>query len=100
MYLFFALFCASSTTISAISELNAFLTFLFFIFDTPNLKMFGMLSIPLFINFFPNSESIAFDPRSSPVLIRFEPSPFPDCFYLSNFLLAFIFLNAGAARFR
>ena len=78
MYLFFALFCASSTTISAISELNAFFTFLFFIFETPNLNMLGMLSIPLFINFFPNSEPKAFDPRSNPALIRFEPSPFPN----------------------
>ena len=34
-----------------------------------------MLSIPLFINFFPNSVPIAFDPRSNLALIRFEPSP-------------------------
>ena len=37
-----------------------------------------MLPIPSFINFFPNLDPIAFDPRSNPVLIRFEPSPFPD----------------------
>ena len=40
--------------------------------------MLGMLSIPLFINFFPNSEPIAFEPRSGPALIRFEAIPFPD----------------------
>ena len=84
-----------------ISELNVFFTFLFFIFDTPNLKMFGMLSIPLFVNFFPNSLPIAFDARSNPALIRFDPSPFTDyAAFLSAFLLAFILLNAGAARFR
>ena len=83
MYLFLALFCVSSTTISAISEFNIFLTFLIFIFDTPNLKISGILSIPLFIIFFPNSDPIAFDPRSNPALIRFDPSPFPDWFTLS-----------------
>ena len=83
MYLFLVLFCVSSTTISAISELNIFLTFLFFIFDTPNLKIFGMLSILFFIIFFPNSDPITFDPRSNPALIRFDPSHFPDWFTLS-----------------
>ena len=90
IHLFYSnLFCASSTFISAVSEVIAFLTFLFFIFDTPNLKMLGMLSIPLFINFFPNSEPIAFDPRSNPALIRFEPSPFPDFDFLIFFSLLF-----------
>ena len=59
--------------------------------------MFEMLSIPLFIGFLPNSEPTAFDSRSNPALIRFLASPFPD---YPCFLLAFIFLNAGAARFR
>ena len=101
MYLFCTLFCASSITISVISKLNAFWTFLFFIFDTPNSKILGILSIPLFINFFPNLELKAFVPRSKPALTRFDPSPFPNyANFASILLLAFIFLNAGAAKFR
>ena len=38
-----------------------------------------MLSIPFFINFFPNSELKAFVPRLKPALARFEASPFPNC---------------------
>ena len=58
-----------------------------------------MLSIPFFINFFPNSELKAFVPRLKPALARFEASPFPNCADCAAFLLAFIFLNAGAAKF-
>ena len=67
----------------AISEVIAFLTFLFFVLETPNLKIFGILSIRLFINFFPNSDPKAFDPRSNPAFTRLEPSPCPDWFTLS-----------------
>ena len=67
----------------AISEVIAFLTFLFFILETPNLEMLGILSIPLFIYFFPNSEPKAVDPRSNPAFTRLEPSPCPDWFTLS-----------------
>ena len=65
------------------SEVIAFLTFLFFILETPNLKMLGILSIVLFIIFFPNSEPKDFVPSSIPVFARFEASPFPDGFTLS-----------------
>ena len=40
--------------------------------------MFGILSIPLYIIFFPNSDPIAFEPRLIPALNRVEPRPFPD----------------------
>ena len=59
------------------SDCMARLTFLFFIFEAPNLKMFGMLSMPLFINLLPNSEPKAFDPSSNPAFARFEASPLP-----------------------
>ena len=74
-YLFFALL----TTILAISDFIALLTFLFFIFETPNLNMFGMLSIPLFINLLPKSEPIAFDTSSNPAFARFDASSLPSC---------------------
>ena len=93
--MFFALFCASSTTISAISDFSAFYTFLFFIFEAPNLNMFGTLSMPLFINFLPNSELKGFDPSSRPTFARLDARPLPDC--RAFFRLAFIFLNAGGA---
>ena len=38
-----------------------------------------MLSIPLFINFLPNSELIASDPSSNPAFAGFEASPLPPC---------------------
>ena len=57
LYFFLALPCASLTTRSAISEFSARFIVLFFIFDAPNLKMFGVLSIPLFISFFNNVRS-------------------------------------------
>ena len=41
--------------------------------------MFGMLSIPLFINLLPKSELIAFDPNINPALARFEANPLPPC---------------------
>ena len=72
------LFCASSTTIFAISKLSALLTFLFLIFETPYLNMFGMLSIPLFISFLPTEEFIAFDPSWKPNFAKFSSSPLPD----------------------
>ena len=78
-YIFLTLFCASLTTRSVISEFSARFTVLFFIFDAPNLKMFGMLSISLFISFLPMSDPKAFDPRSKPAFTRLDPSPLPDC---------------------
>ena len=45
--------------------------------------MFGMLSIPLFIIFFPNPKPKAFVPSSIPAFARFEASPLPDWFTLS-----------------
>ena len=63
----------------AISDFIALLTFLFFIFETPNLNMFGMLSIPLFINLLPESELTVFDPSSNPAFARFDASPLPSC---------------------
>ena len=97
VHLFFALFCASSTTILAMSEAIACCTFLFFIFDTPNLNIFGILSIVLFIISLPISDPKSFVPRSIPLFAKVEPSHFPDCCALSIFLLCFIFLKAGAA---
>ena len=61
------------------SDLIAPLTFWFLILEAPNLNMFGILSIPLFIIFYPNSEPKAFDPGSSPVFARFGDNPLPDC---------------------
>ena len=61
------------------SDFIALLAFLFFIFEAPNLNMFGMLSIPLFINLLPKSELIAFDPNINPALARFEANPLPPC---------------------
>ena len=60
------------------SDFIALLTFLFFIFEAPNLNMFGMLSIPLF-TLLPKSELIAFDPNINPTLARFEANPLPPC---------------------
>ena len=91
-YLFFVLFCSSSTTMSAISD---FCTFLFLIFDAPNLNIFGILSMLLFINFLQNSEPKAFDPSSRPTFARLDARPLTDC--LVFFHLALIFLSAGAA---
>ena len=50
-YFFLTFFCTSLTTKSAVSEFNVRFTVLFFLFDAPNLKMFGKLSIPWFISF-------------------------------------------------
>ena len=94
-YLFFALFFSSSTTMSAISDFSALCTFLFFIFDAPNLNIFGLLSMPLFINFLQNSEPKAFDPSSRPTFARLDARPLTYC--LVFFHLALIFLSAGAA---
>ena len=57
--------------------------------------MFGILSMPLFINFLTNSEPKAFNPSSRPTFARLDARPLPDC--LAFFRLAFIFLSAGAA---
>lgn len=94
MYLFLTFFfCACCTTKSAISDSNALFTLLFFIFEAPNLNIFGMLSIPLFISFWPNCEPIAFNPSSNRVFAILAKIPFPDW----DFRLAFVFLKAGAA---
>ena len=77
LYFFLALPCALLTTKSAISEFSAFFTFLFLIFEAPNLNIFGILSMPLFISFLPDSEPNAFAPRSNPAFTKFEPSPIP-----------------------
>ena len=76
-YIFLALFTASSTTKSAISDSRAFFILWFFTFDLLNLNIFGMLSIPLLIIFLPMSEPIALEPKLSPVLSRSEPIPLP-----------------------
>ena len=67
----------------AISELIAFFKFLFFIIETTYLKIFGILSTPLFISFFPREEFIAFDPISRPILAKFPASPLSDYFLAS-----------------
>ena len=74
-YFFLALLCASLTARSAISEFSALFIVLFFIFDAPNLKMFGILSIPLFIIFLPISDPNTFEPSFKPVLKNSDPSP-------------------------
>ena len=60
------------------------------------MNMFGILSIPLLIIFLPISEPKALDPSSILALARSEAIPLPIC--ACFFRLAFIFLNAGAAR--
>ena len=76
-----------------ICHFSAFLKFLFFTFETPYLKIFGMLSIPLFISFLPIEEFSALDPISRPTFARFSPIPLPHCL---RFI--FIFQKAGAAK--
>ena len=94
LYFFLALPCASLTTISAISDSRAFLKFLFFTLEAPNLNRFGMLSIPLLISLLPNSEPKAFDPKSSPVFNRSVPIPLPVWFTLS-YIGASLFIIAS-----
>ena len=56
--------------------------FLFFTFDLLNLNIFGMLSIPLLIIFFPMSEPSALELKFIPVFIRSLPSPLPVIFFM------------------
>ena len=51
--------------------------------------MFGILSMPLFINFLPKLEFTAFDPIVSPILAKSLAKPLPDCLF---FILAYFFL--------
>ena len=69
---------------SAISDSSAFFMFLFFIFDLPDLSMFGILSIPLLIIFLPISDPIAFEPKLIPAFKKFCPIPLPICGELSG----------------
>ena len=62
----------------ATTEFSALFKFLFFIFETPYLNIFGMLSTPLFISLFSREEFMAFDPISKPDFAKFSPIPFPD----------------------
>ena len=77
----------------ATSESSALLKFLFFIFETPYLNIFGMLLMPLFISLFPIEEFKALDRISFPSFARYFPIPCPDCLRFSP-----IFYKAGAIK--
>ena len=49
--------------------------------------MFGILSIPLFILFFPMFELIACDPKFIPILAKSPAKPLPVCSFLEALYL-------------
>ena len=86
-YLFFALFCASSTTMSSISDYSALCT----LFLMRQIWIcLGYCLCPCLLIFYQAS-----DPSSRLTFARSDARPLPDC--LAFFHLALIFLSAGAA---
>ena len=55
--------------------------------------MFGILSIPLFIIFFPSAEFNAFDPIVSPMLAKLLANPLPVCFLHALYLFILAILS-------